>query len=74
MWIRGKIEEVSEENMKKICGYHKLLMKVNDIMKTDFLSKEKQMTATGLKQPSLSSKTNTRPFSQTGQSECSFMN
>ena len=48
-------------------------MKVNDIMKTDFLSKEKQMTATGLKQLSLSSKTNTRPFSQTGQSECSFM-
>ena len=49
-------------------------MKVNDIMKTDFLSKEKQMTATGLKQQPLSSKANPQPFSQTGQSECSFMN
>ena len=49
-------------------------MKVNDIMKTDFLSKEKQVTATGLKQQPLSSKTNTQPFSQTGKSECSFMN
>ena len=74
MWIQGKIEEVNEENMKKNCGYHKLLMKVNDIMKTDFLSKEKQVTATGLKQQPLSSKTNTQPFSQTGKSECSFMN
>ena len=38
----GKIEEVNEENMKKICRYHKILMKVNDIKKNDFLSKEKK--------------------------------
>lgn len=31
-----------EEKLNKICSYHKLLLKVNNIMKNDFLSKEKK--------------------------------
>ena len=31
-----------EVKLNKICSYHKLLLKVNNIMKNDFLSKEKK--------------------------------
>ena len=31
-----------EEKLNKICSYHKLLLKVHNIMKNDFLSKEKK--------------------------------
>ena len=33
---------LNEEEMKKKCGYHKLLIKFNDIMSNNFLSKEKR--------------------------------
>ena len=38
-----KIELLNEEKMKKICGYHKLLIRFGEIMNNEFFSKRKKM-------------------------------
>ena len=37
-----EIETLDNEQMDKICSYHKLLIKLNDVMKNDFLTKQQK--------------------------------
>lgn len=37
-----RIEILNNEHIERICAYHKVLVKFNDVMKNDFLNEEKK--------------------------------
>ena len=56
LWINENIEIVNKTQLEKICKYHNLLVKFNDVMKKDILSEE-QKSNTILNVPETGKKT-----------------